>query len=345
VHPDTIIADRPMRFGDYAPRNFDDKFHGEVTAREALQMSLNLPAVALLDRIGPETLANRFAAADVALRLPEGQMRPGLPIALGGVGVTLEDLVRLYSALADRGMAHPLRFLPGDPETAGVALMSPLAAWYVTRILEEMPPPPNRLYASDGRQRRQIAYKTGTSYGFRDAWAIGYDRDYTIGVWVGRPDGSYAPDRMGRDWAAPILFSAFDLLAPATGASAMLAPSGPAPAGAIIAENAALPLALRRFQPADELPKPGIQMADGPKLAFPEDGATIDLQSRSGALPSLPLEATGGELPYIWLVNGSVLAASPFRRQAEWQPDGRGEARITVIDRAGRSASAEIWIE
>jgi penicillin-binding protein 1C len=345
VHPETIIADRPMRFGDYAPRNFDDKFHGEVTAREALQMSLNLPAVALLDRIGPEMLASRFALAGVALRLPAGQTRPGLPIALGGVGVTLEDLVRLYSGLADHGIAYPLRLRPTDPEGEGVPLMSPLAAWYVTRILEGMPPPPNRLYASDGRQRRLIAYKTGTSYGFRDAWAIGYDRDDTIGVWVGRPDGSYAPDRMGRDWAAPILFAAFDLLAPPSGASAMLPPSGPAPAGAILAENAELPPALRRFQPVGELPRPRTGPADGPKLAFPEDGATVELGGRAGALPSLPLQAVGGELPYVWLVNGSVLPASPFRRQAEWQPDGRGEARITVIDRMGRSASAEVWIE
>jgi len=346
LHPETIVSDRPMRFGDYAPRNFDDRFHGEMTAREALQMSLNLPAVALLDRIGPENLADRFAAVGVGLRLPKEQPRPGLPIALGGVGVTLEDLVRLYGALASGGQSFPLRLVPEDPATpAGTALMSPLAAWYVTRILEEMPPPPNRLYANDGRQRRQIAYKTGTSYGFRDAWAIGYDRDYTIGVWVGRPDGSYAPDRMGRDWAAPLLFAAFDLLPQPTGATAMLPPSGPPPAGAIIADNAELPAALRRFEPDDQPLWSGLGAVSGPKLAFPADGATLELAAPGSGLPSLPLEAAGGELPYTWLVNGSVLQAAPYRRQAQWQPDGRGEARITVIDRLGRTASAKIWIE
>lgn len=345
VHPQTIIADRPMRFGDYAPRNFDGKFHGEVTAREALQMSLNLPAVALLDRIGPDLLASRFAAAGVVLRLPRSETRPGLPIALGGVGVTLEDLVRLYGGLATGGVSHALRFRPADHADTGVPLMSPVAAWYVTRVLEEMPPPPNRLYASDGNKRRLIAYKTGTSYGFRDAWAIGYDRDYTIGVWVGRPDGSYAPDRMGRDWAAPILFAAFDLLSPPVGASALLTPSGTPPAGAIIAHNAELPAGLRRFRPAEELPRPGPPIADGPRLAFPQDGATVELGANEGGIASLPLEATGGELPYVWLVNGAVLPASPFRRQAEWQPDGRGQARVTVMDRLGRTASAAIWIE
>jgi penicillin-binding protein 1C len=222
--------------------------------------------------------------------------------------------------------------------------MSPLAAWYVTRILEEMPPPPNRLYAGDGQQRRLIAYKTGTSYGFRDAWAIGYDRDYTIGVWVGRPDGSYAPDRIGRDWAAPLLFAAFDLLAPPSGASAVLPPSGTAPAEAILADNAELPLALRRFEPAGGLRGASPDVATGPRLAFPEDGATLELARTPSDLPSLPLEAVGGELPYLWLVNGAVLEAAPYRRQAQWRPDGRGEARITVIDRLGRSASAEIWI-
>ncbi len=344
VHPETIMTDRPMRFGDYAPRNFDGKFHGEVTAREALQLSLNLPAVALLDRVGPMLLASRFAAAGVELRLPAGEKRPGLPVALGGVGVTLEDLVRLYGGLATGGRSYPLRLLPGDRADGGVPLMSPVAAWYVTRALEEMPPPPNRLYASDGSKRRLIAYKTGTSYGFRDAWAIGYDRDYTIGIWVGRPDGSYAPDRMGRDWAAPILFAAFDLLPPAMGASALLTPAGPPPAGAVIAQNAELPAALRRFRPAEALLPAGPVVVDGPRLDFPQDGATLEL-GRGDALASLPLAATGGELPYLWLVNGAVLPASPFRRQAEWQPDGRGQARVTVMDRLGRTATASVWIE
>jgi penicillin-binding protein 1C len=343
IHPETIMVDRPMRFGDYAPRNFDNRFHGEMTAREALQMSLNLPAVALLDRIGPLELSRRFGLSGVILRLPAETEQPGLPIALGGVGVTLQDLVTLYAGLANGGTTRPLRFRMDQEEGDSQSLMSPLAAWYVTHILEDMPPPPNRLIASDGRRQRQIAYKTGTSYGFRDAWAIGYDREWTIGVWVGRPDGSFSPGRMGRDAAAPILYEAFDLLPPATGMAALMKPSGPAPAGVILASNSELPAALRRFQPvAGAWRSP--TAVQGPNLTFPQDGAVVELRS-GDRLASLPLEVTGGELPLIWLVNGRPLSAQPWRRQAEWLPDGLGEARITVIDKTGRSASAEIWIQ
>jgi len=343
IHPETIMVDRPMRFGDYAPRNFDNRFHGEMTAREALQMSLNLPAVALLDRIGPLELARRFGLSGVTLRLPAETEQPGLPIALGGVGVTLQDLVTLYAGLANGGTTRPLRFRTDQEEGDGQSLMSPLAAWYVTHILEDMPPPPNRLIASDGRRQRQIAYKTGTSYGFRDAWAIGYDREWTIGVWVGRPDGSFSPGRMGRDAAAPILYEAFDLLPLPTGMAALMKPSGPAPAGVILASNSELPAALRRFQPAANAWRSPAAV-QGPNLTFPQDGAVVELRS-GNRLASLPLEVTGGELPLIWLVNGRPLSAQPWRRQAEWLPDGLGEARITVIDKAGRSASAEIWIQ
>jgi penicillin-binding protein 1C len=126
--------------------------------------------------------------------------------------------------------------------------------------------------------------------------------------------------------------------------SAVLPPSGAAPAEAILAENAELPLALRRFEPTGELGGMGPEVAMGPRLAFPEDGATLELARAPGGLPSLPLEAMGGELPYLWLVNGAVLETAPYRRQAQWQPEGRGHARITVMDRLGRSASAEIWI-
>jgi penicillin-binding protein 1C len=343
IHPETIMVDRPMRFGDYAPKNFDSRFHGEVTAREALQMSLNLPAVALLDRIGPLELARRFSLSGVTLRLPAEAPQPGLPIALGGVGVTLQDLVTLYAGLANQGVTQPLRFRVDQEEGERQSLMSPLAAWYVTHILEDMPPPPNRLIASDGRRQRQIAYKTGTSYGFRDAWAIGYDREWTIGVWVGRPDGSFSPGRIGRDAAAPILYEAFDLLPAPTGNVALMKPAGPAPAGAILASNSELPPNLRRFEPASSAWQ-SASTIQGPHLEFPQDGAVLELRS-GDHLASLPLAVTGGELPLIWLVNGRPLEAQPWRRQTEWMPDGMGEARITVIDKAGRSASAEIWIQ
>ncbi len=219
--------------------------------------------------------------------------------------------------------------------------MSPVAAWYLTRILGETPPPPSWLAGANRAHAPLVAYKTGTSYGFRDAWAIGYTADYTVGVWVGRPDGSFSPGRMGREAAAPVLFAVFDQLPQRQTQPA------PAPAGALIATTAELPQALKRFDPrprTSSLPSPAGSRG-GPEIAFPVDGSTLALARRGSALESLPLDAEGGALPLLWLVNGRRIESTPFRRQAEWQPDGPGEVRITVIDAAGRAASSEVWVQ
>ncbi|WP_395020234.1 penicillin-binding protein 1C [Dongia sp.] len=335
VHPETVVKDVPMRFGDYAPSNFDHLYRGEVTAREALQLSLNLPAVALLDRVGPARFAQRLRDAGAALILPDKHAQPGLPIALGGVGTSLERMVTLYAALAEGGIARPLLYRADEKIGEGHQLMSPLAAWYVTRILDETPPPERWLAATNRRNASTVAYKTGTSYGFRDAWAVGVNARYTVGVWVGRPDGAFSAGRMGREAAAPILFQVFDQLP--HGESAASVP----PAGALIGSTNDLPVNLRRFDPqpgAESGASP--QTLAGPAIQSPVDGATLDLSSSS-----LVLTARGGALPLRWLVNGKPIESPPFRRQAEWDPDGKGAARVTVIDGLGRSASAEVWLK
>jgi penicillin-binding protein 1C len=335
VHPETVVKDVPMRFGDYAPSNFDHLFRGEVTAREALQLSLNLPAVALLDRVGPGHFAQRLRDAGAPLILPDKHAQPGLPIALGGVGISLERMVTLYAALADGGVARPLLYRADEKMGDGHTLMSPLAAWYVTNILDETPPPARWLAATNRRNASTVAYKTGTSYGFRDAWAVGYNARYTVGIWVGRPDGAFSAGRMGREAAAPILFQIFDQLP--HGESAASLP----PEGAIVGGTNDLPVNLRRFDP-----QPGLESGAspltlaGPAIQSPVDGATLDL-----ARASLVLTARGGALPLRWLVNGKPIDSAPFRRQAEWAPDGKGAARVTVIDGLGRSASTEVWLK
>jgi len=204
IHPETLIDDRPARYGAYAPQNFDFTFRGTVTVRTALQLSLNLPALAALDRVGTGRLTARLANAGAALILPEGET-PGLAIGLGGAGITLSDLVMLYSGIARRGVALPLTERVADQPSPMVSeerrLMEPVAAWYVANILIGTPPPDN---GASGR----IAFKTGTSYGYRDAWSVGFDGSHTIGVWVGRPDGAPVPGLIGRNAAAPILFDA-----------------------------------------------------------------------------------------------------------------------------------------
>src|SRR5262245_8725386 len=203
IHPDTLIDDRPIRFGGYAPENFDLNFQGTVTVRRALQLSHNVPAVAVLDRVGSSRFAARLGQAGGSFVLPPGEV-PGLAIGLGGVGVTLNDLVALYTGLARLGATVPVTERGASGEEAPMVrrLLDPIAAWYVGNILLGTPPPDN---AAGGR----IAFKTGTSYGYRDAWAVGFDGKRTIGVWVGRPDGAPVPGLVGRVAAAPILFGAF----------------------------------------------------------------------------------------------------------------------------------------
>ena len=235
IHPQTLIDDRPQRYGGYAPRNFNFSFAGTVSVRQALQQSLNMPAIAILDRVGAPRLMARLEQAGAVLVLPPGQS-PGLAIGLGGLGAKLADLVMLYAGIADLGAVPPLRERLDAPVGEPQRLLSPVAAWYVSNVLRGSPPPENGVAG-------RIAFKTGTSYGYRDAWSVGFDGKHTIGVWVGRPDGAPVPGLIGREGAAPILFDAFSRL----GTPAALPR---APTGVLTASNGQLPPPLRRFQSA-----------------------------------------------------------------------------------------------
>ncbi|MEO3433272.1 penicillin-binding protein 1C [Inquilinus sp. CAU 1745] len=336
VHPETLIEDRPRRFGDYAPTNFDPVFSGDVTVREALVRSLNIPAVAVFERVGPARLVARFRSAGAPLTLHDPAEPPGLPIALGGVGTTLYDLTTLYAALSEGGVARPLRTRLDDPGGEGRHLLTAAAAWQVTDILTSVTPPSAMVpagYLADGRT---VAYKTGTSYGFRDAWAVGYDGGHTIGVWVGRPDGTPSPDRYGRNTAAPLMFRLFHLLPKPDEVL-----PGPPPSDVLLAGTSDLPPHLRRFDRAiSPSPVQGIALSQPLTLDFPQDGATLDLDA-----PTVPLIARGGERPLRWLVNGRPIDSSPLRRETEWRPAGRGLATVIVLDAEGASETATVWLE
>jgi penicillin-binding protein 1C len=243
VHPESLIDDRPIRFGSYALENFDMTFQGTVPVRKALQLSLNVPAIALLDRVGASRLSSRLKQAGANLVLPKDEA-PGLAMGLGGVGVTLQDLVQLYSGLARLGTTRPLREIAKDEQRDPLRLMDQVAAWQVGNVLIGTPPPENAAH-------NRIAFKTGTSYGYRDAWSVGFDGRITIGVWVGRPDGAPVPGLVGRTAAAPILFDAFAR----TGKLPAALPKPPK--GVLVASNAKLPLPLRRFRPVGELVRTG----------------------------------------------------------------------------------------
>lgn len=210
IHSESLLVDAPQSFGGYRPGNFDAAFNGPVGAATALRLSLNVPAVDLLDRIGPARFTARLDHAGISLRFPRGAT-PNLSLILGGTGARLEDLVGAHAALHRNGIAGQVRY---TPEAALVErrLLSPGAAWIVREILESNPRPGERMETFDTGRRLRVAWKTGTSYGFRDAWALGATRRYTVGVWVGRPDGTPLPGQYGAVTALPLLFETIDSL-------------------------------------------------------------------------------------------------------------------------------------
>jgi penicillin-binding protein 1C len=337
IHPASLIDDEPMRFGDYVPRNFDRQFQGTVSVREALQQSLNVPAVALLDRVGAVRFVGDLRAAGAGLGFRRLAGMPSLPVALGGLGISLADLTMLYAAFPNGGEVTGLRFTEaGAPKP--IRLMGSAAAWYVTDILRGSPLPEGYAQALGLTRARDIAFKTGTSYGFRDAWAIGYSPDYTIGVWVGRADGSPRPGHYGRNTATPILLKAFDLLPPdQTG-------FGEAPAEVLSASsNGELPPGLRHFA-ADRQGPMHLSADTPPRILFPPDGAIVEWRIEDGAHGGLPLKAEGGAKPLAWIVNGAPIQKATLTGNGAWQPDGDGFARIAVVDAEGRSAQVRVRV-
>ncbi len=326
LHPETLIDDRPARYGNYTPENFDLTFQGTVTVRRALQLSLNVPAIAVLGKVGVNRLSARLAQAGAALVLPKGEA-PGLAMGLGGVGIRLNDLVMLYAGLARGGLAMPLIEREGEAAASPRRLLDPVAAWYVGNILIGAPPPDN---APHGR----IAFKTGTSYGYRDAWSVGFDGRMTVGVWVGRPDGAPVPGLVGRAAAAPILFDVF------ARSGLTPAPLPRAPKGAIYASNAKLPPPLQRFSSAVG---PG-EATEPPRIMFPPDGARLELAMGRAPAP-VALKIAGGRAPLTVMVNGVPLGSQGGRRTLFFQPDGPGFVRLTVMDARGAADSVMVRVQ
>jgi penicillin-binding protein 1C len=331
VHPESLIDDRPIRFGSYAPENFDMTFQGTVPVRKALQLSLNVPAIALLDRVGSSRLSSRLKQAGGNLVLPKDEA-PGLAMGLGGVGVTLQDLAQLYTGLARLGSTRPLReIMLAQDDREPMRLMDQAAAWQVGNVLLGTPPPENGVH-------NKIAFKTGTSYGYRDAWSVGFDGRITIGVWVGRPDGAPVPGLVGRTAAAPILFDAF------ARTGKVLAALPKAPKGALLASNAKLPLPLRRFRPVGELVRTGSDQT--PRIQFPLNGSRIDVdRSVDGQVAPMPVKVAGGVLPLTIMLNGTSVGEIDSRRQRLVDPPGPGFARLTVIDATGAADTVVIRIQ
>ncbi len=316
AHPETLLNDRPEDYGGYAPQNFDGFFRGPVTAREALQASLNLPVVALTEALGPARLLAALRGAGVDAVVPGDT--PGLAVALGGVGVSLEGLVQLYAAIARGGEARALSATAGSEPPALARLMTPEAAWQVADVLagiRRAAPLP------DG----PLALKTGTSSGYRDALALGFDGAHVAGVWVGRADGTPVPGMYGADVAAPLLFEVFARLGDPVALP-------PAPPGVLtVASNAELPVPLQRF---------GARMVavdDAPRLTFPPDGAALV------PLPGgVPARVERGTAPFTWFADGAPVVVGGYEREARLPLEGPGFVTVSVVDAEGRAARVRV---
>ncbi len=331
AHPETMLEDRPTRYSGYAPENFDQTFQGMVTARTALQHSLNVPVVDLLAALGPQRFVSRLRAAGADIALPKDGGAVGLAVGLGGLGITLADATGLFAALARGGEAIPLSHRPRQALPEATRIVEPSAAWHVADVLRGAPPPANA-------PANRLAWKTGTSYGYRDAWAIGFDRRHTIGVWLGRADNASVPGLVGRTAAGPLLFDAF--------ARVGLDPTPlPRPEHTLVAETSRLPPPLRHLRTDQPKTLGAIQQA-ALRVAFPPDGARIDLDAmRVDGQPMVQLKATGGTGPFIWLINGAPASGAQSRRNFDWRPEGAGFAEIAVMDASGATQSVRVRMQ
>lgn len=330
IHPETLIEDRPAVFGRWQPENFDGHFRGTITIRRALQESLNIPVVRVAEALGPARIMAALRRAGMEIKAQGGA--PGLALVLGGAGVSLHDLVAGYGALAAGGQTVTLREIAQDgPAPPSRRLVSAPAAWQIGSVLSQVPPP-------QGRSPGRIAYKTGTSYGHRDALSIGYDGRFVAGVWMGRADGTPVPGAFGGQIAAPVLFDLFDLLGPRR------QPLPPPPPETLILANPDLPEPLRRFRAPGTLRLAGSRTgaitsgpADPLTILFPPDGAELEL--RPGA--EIPLRLRGGTPPYTWLLNGTPAAIAipePLARI----PGLPGISEISVTDARGVTRRARL---
>ena len=322
VHPETLISDSPVMFGRYAPRNFDGVFRGDVRVRDALQMSLNIPVVRLTHELGAARLMAALRKAGTNPELTGG--RPGLAISLGGVGLSLSDLVQLYAALAAGGQGpvlhHGVLSQPGQTER----ILSDTSAWQIGDILAGLTPP-------QGTPSKGLAYKTGTSYGHRDAWAIGFDGQHVIGVWLGRPDGTPVPGAFGGDLAAPLLFEAFGHLKPE------FTPLRPPPPATLMVGAAQLPPPLQRFRPRAAVFQGSVS---APRLLFPPENAVLETDGAA-----LTIKLRGGVGPFSVLANGTPVATGQYHHEFDIPNPGPGHAALVVVDAEGQSDRVTVRID
>jgi len=322
--PGSHILDAPTRFGSYQPENFNRRYHGDVRIFEALGHSLNVPAVLALDQVGATRFESALALSGLDIKRPARENgKTGLALALGGAGLRAEDLAVLYAALPNGGVAQDLVWLENDEPEQSYRLMRAESADKISKILRQAPTPAGRVPHWLTQNSHSIAYKTGTSYGYRDAWAAGYTDDWTVIVWVGRPDGAPRIGKTGRKTAAPLLFDVFALL-PQAGAQEDYTRIDDAPRG------------LSTF---------GGKIDPTPQILFPPDGVEIAVSALGPKARGLALSArspSGTSLTYY--VDGQPIMHSKTSDKPIWYPDAYGYYNVAVVDPSGATARANVRV-
>lgn len=329
--PGTVISDLPKRFDAYQPENFDRSFRGDVTVAEALQHSLNVPAVLALAEIGPHRFAAQLALSGAPPRLPQSaDQDAGLALALGGAGMTARDLALLYAALGDGGVARPLVWREEDIAPAarrpGQRLIGEASARSILDILARAPTPSGRMPGRLTEDAPEIAFKTGTSYGFRDAWAAGVTGDLAIIVWVGRADGAPRPGETGRKAALPLLFEIADR-------AALHLPGQGEASRRILADRVPPARAAQRT----------FSEAGPPDILFPPADAELWAGSLDGRPARAFVMSGRGESALRWYVDG-VPAETDDAGLPVWSPQRAGFYAISAVDEAGRTTQIQVRV-
>jgi len=316
--PNTLVNDMPRGFGDYRPENFDRTFRGEIRVREALQHSLNIPAVDALERVGASRFIGKLiSTGSVISQRHSSERNTGLAVALGGAGITLRDVSALYLGLANEGVVIRPKLLLSSSNKEKKRLISAASAKRINTILKGAPSLPGRGPAHLSKSAPLVAYKTGTSYGYRDAWAAGHAGDLTIAVWTGRADGAPRPGYTGRKAAAPLLFALFDRFG--TRGSQLLDTD----------KNKSMPG-----------PLVNNDRNSRPTISFPKDGVSLLLMPATSN--GIRLAADGGEGKLTWYVDGKKV---PLSEGAPiWFPPSEGFYTLKVFDRTGASTQSQIRI-
>ncbi|MEM1150147.1 MAG: penicillin-binding protein 1C [Pseudomonadota bacterium] len=326
--PDTVISDLPKRFAAYQPENFDRSFRGDVTIAEALQHSLNVPAVLALAEVGPGRFSANLSLSGAHPRLSgRADQEAGLALALGGAGLSAQDLALLYAALGDGGVARPLCWLEDQAEAGPEhRLVTEANAESVLAILRNTPTPSGRMPGRLTENAPEVAFKTGTSYGFRDAWAAGVVGELAIVVWVGRADGAPRPGETGRSSALPILFEIADRAV-----------------HHLQGDDARGPAQISEQVTPTSEPQRTFESVAAPQILFPPAGADLWAGDLNGRNARAFVLSGRGEGKLTWYIDGEIAdhdaAGLPL-----WRPERAGFYRVSAVDEDGRSSQVRVRV-